>query len=117
MMAPSAAGEIRRAFLAECGDAFFIIRGAAELALQVALVIELRLQRDLPALAHRELDRGEAPGRPARQTRDELVGLAFELVVVDRAPDQAPAFRLFRAERLAGQCQAQGARLPREPRQ
>src|SRR5690348_7084377 len=106
------ARKFRRALLAKGCDAFLVIARAAELALQVALEIELLVQARGPSLAHGHLDGGVSLCRSRGQARDELVGLARKLIVLDRAPDEAPALRFLRRQRFAGERKAERARLP-----
>ena len=109
--------EIGRALCHEGGDALAIIVRVAKLAHRVALAVELGVEAVAPAFADHLLDPGEPPRRPGGEARGERVDLRVELVVVDRFPDQAPFCGLLRAERLAGQREAERAGLADQPRQ
>ena len=58
-----AAGELRRALLGERGDAFGIVLRAAQLALEIALLVELLLERTAPGFVDRLLGARETARR------------------------------------------------------
>src|SRR5512135_371807 len=113
----SAPGETGRALLQERGNAFAVVGTETELALQVALEIELLFQRIARRRVHRALDRGEPAGRRVRQLREHRVDGRRKLRVVDAFPDQAPGRCLFRRYPVAQHRETHRARAPREPRQ
>jgi hypothetical protein len=83
----SSAREARRALLLERAHAFAIVVAQARLALQVALEIELRVERVRRRRVKGLLQQTIAPGRPACQRAREGERLVGEALVIDRFPD------------------------------
>src|SRR5690242_8720544 len=86
--------KVRFAFFAEGGDAFAVIVGSAEFALQIAFEIELLLEPRKPAFAHRHFDRSIATRRSDREARSKLLRFCVQFGVIHTPPNEAPRFRL-----------------------
>src|SRR3970040_2791742 len=95
---PSFPFEARRALLLEGRHAFAVVLGEPRLALQVALELELRVERVAARGEHRLLDQAEALGRAFRQLLCKFHPLGKKGFVVHDLPDQAPFHRLLRGE-------------------
>src|ERR1700751_3193948 len=84
MLTPaSAAREARRALLAEGRDPFRVVGAAAELALIVALDVELLAQRAIGAWVDGLLGAREPAGRRRRQLQRQALHHRLELRVLD----------------------------------
>src|SRR5204863_10206190 len=88
--------EARIALFLERAHALAIVLGQAGLALQVALEVELRVERVAGRGEQRPLDQAIALGGTAGQPRGERLRLGSELIVVHRLPDQAPVLGVVR---------------------
>src|SRR6185369_13814307 len=86
----SASRELRRSLRGEGFYAFAIVVAVAERALHVALEVELRRERARSGRLQRFLDRRVAARRTLRQLREQLVGDALQLIVLDALPDETP---------------------------
>ena len=104
------AAKHRSALFQERAHALGIIGRQARLALEFAFEVELGIEVVLPGLVERAFDQCEPERRGRGEVLAELVCLRQELVVRQRLPDHAPAFRLLRRHRLGGQRQRAGAR-------
>src|SRR5512132_756520 len=113
----SASGESRRTLVEESGDAFAIVRAVAERALQVALEIELLLERVAGGCMQRTLDRREAARRRLRELREQRVDRCPQLGVLDAFPDQSPRGRVFGGQLVAKQREPHRTRVAHEARQ
>ena len=112
-----ASGEMRRPLGGERGHPFPIVLAVAELALQVALEIELRRQRVAGGRLQRLLDRGETPRGRLRQVGQELLRDGRQLGVLDALPDEPPLRGLLRRQLVAEEREAERARVADEARQ
>src|SRR5260370_1615344 len=79
-------------------DAFLEIRAAAQLALEVALEVELPAEVVLAGAIHRLLDAGERHRRPIGQPAGELARRLHRLAVLAGVPKQAPFLGLRRRD-------------------
>src|SRR5512134_3403098 len=93
---PSFPFEARRTLLLECRHAFPVVLRIPGLALQVALELELRVERVAARGVHRLLDQAVAFGRALRKLPCKLNSFGKKNVVFDDLPDQAPFRRLLR---------------------
>src|SRR5512147_2057421 len=91
----SAPGEPRRALAQERGDALAVVLAEAEHALQVALEVELGLERIRCGRVDRAARRDQPLRRRAREPRHELLDRFRERRIVDGLPDHAPRRRLL----------------------
>ena len=111
------AGELRVALFGEGSDAFRIVLRAAELALEIALLLQRLLERPAP----RFVDRLLGPCKTARRCDGELlrerVDCLLEFVVFNAAPDQAPLRRLLCRQFVCQQCETHRARIADQSRQ
>src|SRR3569833_257662 len=99
----SAAGEARRPLGEERGDAFAIVVAVAELALDVALEVELGFERVVDAGVQRALDGGEAARGRLRELRDQALDRGRQFGVVAALPDETPGGGLLGRQLVAEQ--------------
>src|SRR4029077_19691557 len=71
-------------------DAFLVILAAAQLALQVALEVELPAEIVAAGAVHRFLDAGERHRGPVGQPARQLSRRLHQLAILDHIPDQPP---------------------------
>ena len=98
------------ALLHEGLHAFHEGRRAHQLALAFGLVVKLLLQRGSGCVVQRAAGFQHGAGRQPRQACGRGQGLLAQGLVVHAGPDQAPVGGLLRAQPVAQQGQAQGAR-------
>src|SRR4051812_45659868 len=85
---PSAPREAGRGLLEEGGDALLVVAAPPGRALQVALEVELRVERVARARVDRPLDEPERRGRPVGEKAHEPARLGHQPLVVDHLPDE-----------------------------
>src|SRR5256714_2146649 len=105
-----ASREARRALFREGGDPFGVIHAVAELALVVALDIQLLRQRASQSLVDRLLGSREPAGRCGGELPGQILDHGGELTVLDATPDKPPGGGLLGAELVAEQREPQRAR-------
>src|SRR5215469_14542931 len=108
----SAAREARRALLAEGGDPLGVVRTAPQLALIVALDVQLLRQRAVPGFVDRLLGAGQPAGGRRSKLPRQAVDRAGQLAVFHAAPDETPRRRLLGRQLLPEERQTQGTRRP-----
>src|SRR6267142_3015781 len=109
-MAPSVSAEARRALLGEGCHPFRVVRAVAELALVVALDIQLLRQRTAQPLVNGLLGSRESAGRRGGELPRQILDRGNEFIVFDATPDQPPGSGLLGAELVAEQREPQRAR-------
>src|SRR5262245_14264581 len=114
---PSFAFVARLALLHECCNALPVILREPGLALQVALEVELGIERIARRGVDRLLDQAVAFGGTLGERMGDGARFPHETLVVERFPDEAPALRLFGAEAIGEQRESHGARGADQPRQ
>src|SRR5918992_3843961 len=97
-MTRSLAAEARVTLLGECGNALGIVLRPAELALKIALRIELLLERASPGFVDRLLRACEAACRCRGELFGERVHGVLEFRVIDASPDEPPLRCLLRGK-------------------
>src|SRR5256884_5524632 len=113
----SAPGEARRALFGERRDPFRIVGAVPELALVVALHVQLLRERAAPALVDGLPGAREGAGRCGGELSRQSVHDFGELTVLDAAPDQSPGGGLLGGQLLAEERESHGARRADEARQ
>src|SRR6202047_5008424 len=111
---PSAASEARRALLGEGRDPFGVIDAVAELALVVALDVQLLRQRTSQPLVNRLLGSREPAGRGDGQLPRQTLDHGGEFIVFDTTPDQPPGRGLRGGGLRAGQMSRGRVHVPPE---
>src|ERR1700724_3501546 len=107
---PSASSEARCALFGEGCDPFGVIHAVAELALVVALDIQLLRQRATQPLVDRLLGSRQPAGRCGGELPRQILDHGSEVSVFDAAPDQPPGRGLLGAELVAEQREPERAR-------
>src|SRR4029077_12375742 len=113
----SVTAETRRALGGKGGDALGVVLRAAELALVVALDVELCGERAPQAFVDGLLGTRQTAGGGGGKVSRQVLDDAGKLGVLDAAPDQAPVRRLLRGELVAEEGESQRAGRPHEARQ
>src|SRR6266404_2287758 len=116
-MARSATREARRALLGEGCDPFRVIHAVTELALVVALDIQLLRQRAAQTLVDRLLGVRQSAGRCGGELPRQTLDHRSELAVFDATPDQPPGGGLLGAELVAEEREPERARRADQARQ
>src|SRR5262249_14379872 len=101
----------------EGADGFAVVARVSQLAHEIALEVELRLQRVGRARVDRLLDAREAARGRVREAANERFDLVGELGIVDAFPDEPPIRRLLRRYLLAEERDAHRARCADQPRE
>src|SRR5439155_18439800 len=109
--------ELRRPLGGERGHPFPIVFAVAEIALQVALDIELRRQGVACGGLQCFLDRGQTSRGRLSEMSQELLRDGRQLGVLDALPDEPPLRRLLRGELVAQERKAERARVADHARQ
>src|SRR5216684_2377266 len=107
----SSSREPGRPLLNERGNTLRVVGGSAELALRIALDVELLGERVLPTAANRRLGPGEAARQRYGQPFSECVYGRSEFGIPNALPDHSPSGSLLRRELVAEQGQAQRPRI------
>src|SRR5580658_1795471 len=113
----SVTGEVRRTLLRECCDALGEIARVAELALKVALDVELLLKGPLTGAVQRLFGARKTTGRSRGKLSRHLIDDGAELRVLHTAPDQTPLLCLLGAQFVPEQCESARARITDQARQ
>src|SRR5688572_18226884 len=110
-------GKARHTLRRERRNAFLVVSGHAQLALEIALAVELLGERRRGCRPHRLARAHQRPRRRGREGGGESVDLGREIRVVHAAPDQPPGCGLLGRKLLAEERETHGARAAGEARQ
>src|SRR6185437_16277716 len=101
--------EYRRPLFGEGADALGVVGCVAGFILKVAFEVELLVERVALGGVERALGQGVAGGRASGEPGGQRLRLGHQLVVIDRAPDEAPFGGALGRERLGEDGQRAGA--------